>query len=203
MTAKGKKNQRVYDRRRSDKKAASKKTAQKKRTPGWVWLLLGLIPGLGIALLIFLMKGETEAVSHEVEVTTSSIQQEEPVAPLPPQPEARFDFYKSLREMKIFIPDEEEIVPNKRTVSEVKEVKIPGAYILQVASFKEYEMADALKAKLAILGIKSGIQTVTIENGATWHRVRVGPIYELPRLHETQLQLQQNSIEFILLKLKG
>ncbi len=192
------KNRRVYNRRCSNEKAA-----QKKKTPGWVWLLLGLVPGLGIALLVFLMKDKPETVSHEIKITTPSALQEEPVAPLPPQPEARFDFYKSLREMKIFIPDEEEIVPKKRTVSEVKEVDIPGTYILQVASFKEYEMADALKAKLAISGIKSGIQTVTIKNGATWHRVRVGPIHELPRLHEIQLQLQKNNIEFILLKLKG
>ncbi|HEB63240.1 MAG TPA: hypothetical protein ENJ07_02030 [Gammaproteobacteria bacterium] len=204
MATKNKKNQRVYDRRRSDKKAAERRADQKKRTPGWVWLLVGLVPGLGVALLVYLMKDESEVALHETKVTTSSaLQQEEPVAPLPPQPEARYDFYKSLQDMKIFIPDEEEIVTNKRSNSETKEIKQPGAYIFQVASFKEHKMADALKAKLAILGIKSGIQSVTIENGSTWHRVRIGPIHELPRLHEVKLQLQQNDIEFILLKLKG
>ena len=198
VSTKNKKNKRVYTRRKRDKKEASKK-----RTPGWVWLLSGLVIGLCVAFLIFLMKDEPEAESHETKITIPSVSEQEPVAPLPPQPESRFDFYKSLREMKIFIPDEEEIVPSKKATTEAEEIKVPSAYILQVASFKEYEMADALKAKLAILGIKSGIQTVTIENGSTWHRVRIGPIHELPRLHEVKLQLQQNDIEFILLKLKG
>ncbi len=200
VSTKSKKNKRVYVRRNPDKK-----TVSKKRTPGWVWLLSGLLIGLGVAFLISFFKDSPEKESHEIKMTVPLVQQKEPVAPLPPKPEPRFDFYKSLRDMKIFIPDEEEIIPNKRAVSESaesKKVNAPGAYILQVASFKEHEMADALKAKLAILGIKAGIQTVTIEKGAAWHRVRIGPIHELPRLHETQLQLQQNNIEFILLKLK-
>ncbi len=189
-------NKRVSYRRKSDRKA-------KQRVPGWVWLLSGLLIGLGAAFLSSLFTDDPETEPQMIKTKEQSVSQDEITTPLPPQPESRFDFYKTLRDMKIFIPDEEEIVPNKRPITEVKRVEEPGSYILQVASFKDHGMADALKAKLAILGIKSGIQSVTIENGATWHRVRIGPINELSRLHEIQVQLQQNDIDFILLKLKG
>ena len=50
----------------------------------------------------------------------------------------------------------------------------PNSYILQVGSFRQNSDAERLKAQLAMLGIQTSIQTVTIDNGQTYHRVRTG-----------------------------
>ncbi len=49
-----------------------------------------------------------------------------------------------------------------------------NSYILQVGSFRKNSDAEKLKAQLAMLGIQTNIQTVTIDSGQTYHRVRTG-----------------------------
>jgi cell division protein FtsN len=49
-----------------------------------------------------------------------------------------------------------------------------GTYVLQVGSFRKSSDAERLKAQLAMLGIQTSIQTVTIASGQTYHRVRTG-----------------------------
>lgn len=50
----------------------------------------------------------------------------------------------------------------------------PDTFILQVGSFRKSTDAERLKAELALLGVQTSIQQVTIENGQTYHRVRTG-----------------------------
>jgi len=49
-----------------------------------------------------------------------------------------------------------------------------GGYLLQVGSFRSPEDAERLKAQLALLDVRTSIQTVTIDSGQTYHRVRTG-----------------------------
>jgi len=51
-----------------------------------------------------------------------------------------------------------------------------GNYLLQLGSFRGTEDAERLKAQLALQGIQTHIQTVTIDNGQTYHRVRTARI---------------------------
>ncbi|MCF7989329.1 MAG: SPOR domain-containing protein [Thiohalocapsa sp.] len=50
----------------------------------------------------------------------------------------------------------------------------PDTFILQVGSFRKSSDAEQLKAKLALLGVQTSVQMVTIANGQTYHRVRTG-----------------------------
>ena len=49
-----------------------------------------------------------------------------------------------------------------------------GQYLIQVGSFADVKEADAQKAKLALLGVESRVEKVTIDNSKTWYRVRIG-----------------------------
>lgn len=50
------------------------------------------------------------------------------------------------------------------------------AYLLQLGSFRSPDDAERLKAQLALKGIQTNIQTVTIDNGQTYHRVRTASV---------------------------
>ena len=56
--------------------------------------------------------------------------------------------------------------------------------------------ADKVKARLALLGIVSEIQTADV-SGRRFHRVRVGPIDDLGELNRLRARLRQNGIESI------
>jgi cell division protein FtsN len=53
------------------------------------------------------------------------------------------------------------------------------------------------------MGIEAAIQTVTIDNSKTWHRVRIGPNANLAKLQRIRQQLRDNQIECQLFKVKS
>ncbi len=165
-----------------------------------VGMLIGLVIGLGAYLYTQFNHPASEvatasptAPSAKPSTTTNKPSSKE-IAP----EKSRFDFYTLLPEMEIFIPEQD-----KETALRIPKLKRPGTYVLQVGSFKHFSDADAFKAQLALQGFESKIQTVTIDSDTTWHRVRIGPITEMPTLNQTRARLRQNDIEFMLLKIKS
>lgn len=190
-----------------------KDSARSKRpssaTPPWVWLLAGLIPGLFIALLIYL--GGYTPDDKSTHLTAAPLNTPEKPAsdvravrklpesdPLPAPVKPRFDFYTILPEMEVAIPEKE---LTGKPVHGLAQVEAAGTYILQAGSFGSFEEADHLKASLVLLGIEATIQTVTV-NKDTWHRVHIGPYKELTELNEVRARLKQNHIDAVLLKIK-
>ena len=122
-----------------------------------------------------------------------------------PVKEPRFDFYTILPELEVFIP-EPEISKTGRSPSPPTDT-IAGEsgskqYLLQAGSFRNSEDADRLKANLALLGVQSSVQSVSINND-TWHRVRIGPFSDTRRLQETLNTLKQNKIHAMTMELKN
>ncbi len=78
----------------------------------------------------------------------------------------------------------------------------PADYVLQVGSFRETTVADRYKAKLALLGIESKIQTVTIDNTNTWHRVLVGPITGRAKADALKNRLKEDNIDSLIVRVK-
>jgi cell division protein FtsN len=81
-----------------------------------------------------------------------------------------------------------------------KPIEEPGSYVLQVASFKAAGDAEKLKANLALLGIESRVQRVTIDDDV-FHRVRIGPITDLSALNRIRKQLRDARIEPMVMRL--
>lgn len=215
-----------------------KPAPQSRGTPGWVWLLMGLVPGLLIAAVLYMggytagdkpglpslidlpapavvesgrTKREIEAISTDTR-TVRKTPESTPLTTLkplaPPKPltapaeasKPRFDFYTILPEMELAIPEQE---LSGKPIQGVAPVEKAGTYLLQAGSFKSFPEADRLKASLILLGIEASIQTVTVNNKDTWHRVHIGPYNDLSDLNKTRARLKQNNIEAVLLKIKG
>lgn len=194
------------------KRAPAKRApARKGGLPGWVWLLAGLAVGLLVAFLIWLdkMPAKPAPARNAVEKTaptkaapkdTRSVKKETPPK-APAAPEERkgiaYDFYTLLPEMEVPVPDSEP------TAAGLPPTPVaPGSYVVQVGAFRTLKDADARKAELALLGLVSAIQVITIDNN-TLHRVRIGPISDLSRLDQVRNTLRQNDIPFMLLREKS
>ncbi|MDQ1303206.1 MAG: hypothetical protein QG595_1189, partial [Pseudomonadota bacterium] len=65
-------------------------------------------------------------------------------------------------------------------------------------AFPEFADADAVKARLALLGVVAEIQSAEAD-GRRFHRVRIGPIDDLDKLNRLRARLRQNRIEFMLI----
>jgi cell division protein FtsN len=113
-----------------------------------------------------------------------------------PGPESRFDFYDVLPQFEVVIP---EVESEPRADTAARPVDEPGHYVLQVGSFRALADADRMRANLALLGIESRVQRVTIDTDV-FHRVRIGPIDELDELNRIRRQLREAHFESMLMK---
>jgi cell division protein FtsN len=181
------------------KKTASRRT---KPVPGWAWLLAGLAIGLSIAFFTSLRDRTQQPPAHPpgISQTSGAAKQDHATASAKAddkKSKQRFDFYTILPEMEVVVPE----VHNK--AGQTAPVDKPGTYFLQAGSFRSYAEADNLKAQLALLGVESKIDTVTVNSSSTWHRVRVGPYQDLRELNKIRTRLLNNNINAILLKVSG
>lgn len=199
-------------------RTSTRRSKRRNGAPGWLWLVAGLALGLFIAFLFYLQQRPAQPAAAKVAApppkaeTTSKplsvprdgqdvrdVKKTTP-AKVPPPPKPRFDFYTILPEMEVVVP-EQEITGTPR--EGVRQVEAPGTYLLQAGSFRTHQQADQLKAKLALLGLQADIQTVTINNKETWHRVRVGPFNDLNALNTARARLKENNLDAILLRVGG
>lgn len=180
-----------------------------KPIPGWIWMLAGLAIGLFVALLVYIKDNSsgklviTETVAKVFQKQTDVRDVKKDTTPPPPAPTAnnkpKFDFYTILPELEVAIP-EQELINTKDTSTTNKTTQ---QYILQAGSFKKFEEADKLKARLALEGIEAGIQKVKINDTDTWHRVRIGPLNNISALNQTRRRLRSLGIASIVVKNKS
>ncbi|MGH8496833.1 MAG: SPOR domain-containing protein [Gammaproteobacteria bacterium] len=162
--------------------------------PGWIWMLVGLAVGLAVALVVYVRDRPEAPVPA---ITSPAYEAEEGVEePAAEQPATRFDFYEMLPKFEVVIPEtEREVRPDTAPAP----VSSPGAYVLQAGSFASYADADRRKAGLALQGIESTIQKVTIDS-KTYHRVRIGPVTDLDQLNDLRNRLREAEIEVLVIR---
>ena len=141
---------------------------------------------------------------------------------LPPKP--RFDFYTLLPEMEVVVPDEEisppphpapvhrpetatkpavqQPEPAATTTTTTAKATPAETYLLQVGSFRNGEQAERFRAELALLGLQTSIQKVTIDNKDTYHRVRVGPFSDTGSLNNARSRLSKKGIDSTVIKIR-
>lgn len=71
--------------------------------------------------------------------------------------------------------------------------KATGPYFLQVGSFRVLEDAEALRAKIILMGMQVEIQRAEV-NGLQVNRVRVGPFAGIDDMNQTRIKLGQEKI---------
>jgi len=67
------------------------------------------------------------------------------------------------------------------------------AYYLQAGAFRSSAEAEALKARILMLGLNGFVQPVQ-SNGETLHRVRVGPFLGIDEMNQSRTTLGRSSI---------
>ena len=183
----------------------ARKKSSPRRTnpaPGWAWLLVGLAIGLSIAYFASMKNRVKQSPAPAANSTAPAAAKQDRTTAngkLDSKKSAkqRFDFYTILPEMEVIVPD------SRNKAGQSLPIDKPGTYILQVASFRSFAEADSLKARLALLGVESRIESVTVNNTDTWHRVRIGPYQDLRELNKIRTRLLNNDISAILLRLNS
>lgn len=173
------------------KRAAPKRKSRTKNKPlpGWIWLLAGLVIGLSAT---FLPKLNEQYINN-----TATSEPAQSPAPVELEPERSFDFYTLLPELEVVVDKNQKPLPDNK-------IKAKGAesYVLQIGSFKQNTEADTLKARLALLGVETNIEIVTV-NKTSWHRVRIGPSKDINHLESIQARLKKEKLDSILLKVRS
>jgi cell division protein FtsN len=166
------------------------------RLSGATGLALGLAIGLGIALAVYLYSQrrdtavETEPVADKHATPKSTTETSDEPA------DKKYDFYDMLPKFEVVVPEKEKAEVSSTSPASIEK---PGAYVLQAGSYRNIEDAERARAQLALQGIESKIQRVTIDSD-TWHRIRIGPIENLKELNRTRVQLREADIEAIVIR---
>lgn len=195
------------------------RNGDRRQIPAWAMVLLGVALGvIGSVAVLYggriptlrggknLPQPNPEAVAPK---ETEKALADDTAKALPPAPpKSNYDFYTTLPEKEVVIPDAELSAKAKAEQQRAKQqtqanaanpnnqaapVAAGGRYMLQVTATSDAAAADALKAKLAMLGFSAKVYTSTVD-GKTWHRVRLGPFASPSETESTKRALAENSI---------
>jgi cell division protein FtsN len=169
-----------------------KRRRRKDSFSGWTGLTIGLLAGLGIAIGLYLLKQEGEEPAPAPPPPPASSREAE----APAEPETSYDFYEMLPNFEVVVPEKERDVSRDAPSAEVEK---QGAYVLQVGSYKDFKEADRVRAQLALQGIESKVQRVSVD-ADTWHRVRVGPITDLKELNNVRQRLREAEMDVLVIR---
>jgi len=181
-----------------------KRKKQQPEYPGWSWMLFGLAIGLSVALAIYVNDRTPREAAHPAKTEPASMgaaadsaidDNRETASTEEVKP--RFMFYSMLPNFEVVIPEEDSEVSAD---SKPEAILKPGIYVLQAGSFSRYEDADRRRATLAMQGIESIVQRVTIDD-KTYHRVRIGPVDDLDELNILRARLRAAKIDVLRIRL--
>ncbi|WP_133511808.1 SPOR domain-containing protein [Candidatus Thiosymbion oneisti] len=189
---------------------------------GFFWFVTGAVVGafgVGLAWTLQDQRPPPAAASPRAQ---AQAQAKPPTKP-------RFVFHRLLPELKVQVPNEEvggtaspppRPAPKSRQQKESSRAATPpkprktaktekpkrstgdgASYLVQVASLRKASDAEQLKARLALLGIRSSIQQVTVK-GKDYHRVRAGPYRGRQEVNKTRTLLSSNGLQAIAIRLK-
>ncbi|MDP9088478.1 MAG: SPOR domain-containing protein [Pseudomonadota bacterium] len=170
---------------------------------GWIGLGCGLGLGLAVALVVYLKDHRLDApmASADKHIKKKSRGNEPPEAGDPGADETKsYAFYEMLPKFEVVVPEKDKDVrPDSKSIPETRR----GTYVLQAGSYKNFSDADRVRAKLALQGIESSVQKVTVDNGAhsdTWHRIRIGPISKLDELNRMRQILRKADVDVLVIR---
>jgi cell division protein FtsN len=169
---------------------------------GWMGVLCGLAVGLGVAGIVYIKDHRPDAQIAKVgkadkkksrgneplDAESGDSSAEEPVK--------SYDFYDMLPKFEVVVPEKEKDVrPDTKSVPETRR----GTYVLQAGSYKNFADADRVRAQLALQGVESKVQKVSVDND-TWHRIRIGPISKLDELNRLRQILRKADVDVLVIR---
>jgi cell division protein FtsN len=170
---------------------------------GWTGLFCGLGVGLAVAGIVYVKDHRPDAPivraakadrkktragdTPEWQAGDSSAAEE---------PAKSYDFYDMLPKFEVVVPEKDrDVKPDIRPVPETRR----GTYVLQAGSYKNFADADRVRAQLALQGIESKVQKVSVDSD-TWHRIRIGPISKLDDLNRMRDKLRKAEVDVLVIR---
>ncbi len=172
------------------------------RFSGLVGAICGLGLGLGVAAVVYLkdhradVPTTTAAKTGKHRLRAESPEGDAAESGAAEQPAKTYDFYDQLPKFEVVVPEKEKDV--KRDVRDVPETR-RGTYVLQAGSYKNFADADRIRAQLALQGVESKVQKVSVDSD-TWHRIRIGPISNLQELNKLRATLRKADVDVLVIR---
>ncbi len=164
-----------------------------------------------LGFIVGLIAGLAVAVAVAVYITNAPLpfvtKVQHPVAHVNPTPGAPLpDPNKPLYGQNQSAPAEARSAPAPAVASAAPAEKAPAAeegtrFLLQAGAFKSPDEADAMRARLALLGLDARIFPID-QGGQTLYRVRLGPYGQIDEINRTRKLLAENSIDAQVVRLK-
>ena len=190
--------------RKTRRKSAPRKASRP--IPGWVWMVIGLLIGLGIAAVLYLQGADRspdlgalfgDPATETAAPTPAPVERET----VPSDDEPRFRYYELLPEDEIRVPDSGRDAPAP-SIPPAASPAEGEPVVLQTGSFRRFAQADEMKARLALLGLDPQVHEVEIQ-GETWYRVYLGPFSDEDRVRQALERLRTENIEALRLRYQG
>jgi cell division protein FtsN len=180
------------------------KTKRRKNTgfSGWMGVLCGLAVGLGVAGIVYIKDHRPDAQiaktakADKKKSRGNEVSDAETPESGAEEPAKSYDFYDMLPKFEVVVPEKDKDVrPDIKSVPETRR----GTYVLQAGSYKNFADADRVRAKLALQGVESKVQKVSVDND-TWHRIRIGPISKLDDLNRLRQILRKADVDVLVIR---
>ena len=170
------------------------KRSKARREPfsGWTGMLIGFIAGFGVGLALYFFDPRSAAQNGGGQTPEPASARES----TGDEPTERYDFYEMLPNFEVVVPEREAAVRRDQPTAPVDKA---GSYVLQVGSYRDFNEADRVRAQLALQGIESKVQKVSVDSD-TWHRVRIGPISDLAELNRIRDRLREADMDLLLIR---
>jgi len=170
---------------------------------GWAGIALGLAIGLGVAGVVYFKDRKPDAAAPHLVKADKKKSRGGDASELggnesggTEEPGKPYDFYDMLPKFEVVVPEKDKDV--KRDILPAPETR-RGTYVLQAGSYKNFADADRVRAQLALQGIESKVQKVSVDND-TWHRIRVGPISNLDELNRMRQIMRKADVDVLVIR---
>jgi cell division protein FtsN len=197
------------------------RNGDRRQTPAWAMVLLGVALGVvgSVAVLyggkIPTLRGNKNLPQPNPEAVApkeseKALAEDTAKAQPPAPPKSNYDFYTTLPEKEVVIPDAELSAKAKAEQARAKQqaqanaangtaappapstpVSGGGSYMLQVTSTTDAKAAEELKARLALLGYSAKVYSNSPDGRI---RVRLGPYASASETEEAKRALAANNI---------
>jgi cell division protein FtsN len=164
----------------------------------WAGIFVGMVIGAGMAaVLVWYMMKSPSPLLHKEQPATPPATTAMPAPPSAQQSndKPRFEFYNVLADKS-----PKSTAPVKQSNQQTRQDDGKAAtnyppHILQVGSFSTSVDAEKLKARLALIGAESHIQTANVPDRGVYYRVRLGPYRSEEELNRARNFLKQNDLD--------
>lgn len=181
--------------RKTTRRGASRAKAKpSRRAPIWLIAIFGVAVCLFIAFLFQLEPGR-----NTVKRDTTPPAKPAPVKPKSQKPS--YDFYTLLPESDVAVPKGRAKPPPPKTEPKTAtRADSSTRYYLQAGSFRQRTEADKVRAQIILMGLDVRLEDAKLDNGETWHRVKVGPFADRSTLNKAQKTLVGNGFDNLLMQ---